>query len=296
MLGHNWYWSSIRKYTTVFGLLFDNINIQRQNEDGDEAQAMKVPLSYAAKDKILARLRQDPAIDRPAAITLPRMSFELSGLSYNQDRKLQKTRQIVKYGDDASTFFTAFTPVAYDLFYNLYVYVKNNEDGTKIIEQILPFFTPDFTIPVQLIPELGVTSKDVPIVLTGVTPEDNYAGDLVEERRAIIWTLNFVLHGELFGPNIKKPVIKFVKPRMFVSNTNDEFLNANNDPVDIIIIQPGLTANGEPTSNLQLTVDPLTIWANDDWGVIETRITGTNLGRVIITEDNDGISATGTVV
>jgi len=224
---------------------------------------MKVPLSFAPKDKIIARLKQDPAIDRETAITLPRMSFEYLGAYYNGDRKLPKINRYVRKGDDADHVFTQFVPVAYDFNFRLYVYAKNTEDNLKIVEQILPFFTPDYTPTVHLIPEINLTI-DIPISLKSVYPEDNYEGDFTADRRAQIWTLDFNLQGYLYGPVIEKPLIKFVVTNFYTDTAN------TGDVVDRLTIQPGLTANGEPTSNSVLSIDPHLIWFDDDWGVVKT--------------------------
>ena len=221
---------------------------------------MKVPLSFAPKDKIIARMKQDPAIDRESAITLPRMSFEYVSAYYNGDRKLPKVNKYVKKGDDADHVFTQFVPVAYDFNFRLYVYAKNTEDNLKIIEQIIPFFTPDYTVSVVLIPEMDNLKLDIPIALRSVSPEDNYEGDFIT-RRAQIWTLDFNLQGYLFGPVVEKPLIKFVTTNFYVAN--------DASAVDRLTIQPGLTANGEPTSNVTISVDPHTIWFDDDWGVVK---------------------------
>ena len=269
MLGHNWYFQTIKKYTTIFGLLFDNINISRTDDAGNEIQAMKVPLSYAGKDKILARLKQDPAIDRQPAITLPRMSFEMSSLYYNGDRKLDKIGKLVIKGDDADSAKIQFNPVPYNFDFRLYVYVKNTEDGLKIVEQIMPFFVPDYTVTAHLIPEMNVT-RDIPISLKNVTMEDIYEGNYLDlKNRTIIWTLDFNLQGYIYGPVMPKPLIKFVKTNFRVAATTADYSNTVQLPVDTITVQPGLTTNGEPTSNATLSINVDDIWVDDDWGVVK---------------------------
>lgn len=265
MLGHNWYFQTIKRYTAIFGLLFDNININRTDDDGNEVQAMKVPLAYGPKDAILSRLSQDPDISRQPAITLPRMSFELGSIFYNGDRKLPKVNRWVKQDASADFVLTQFTPVAYDFTYKLHIYVKNTEDGTKIVEQILPFFTPDYTVPVQLIPEMGLSQVDIPITLRNVSMDDKYDGAFTE-RRVMLWELDFNLQGYIYGPVITKPLIKFVVTNFYV--------DANNDPVARLTVQPGLTANGEATANVSISIDPHDIFATDDWGVVKIANTG----------------------
>ena len=164
----------MRKYVILFGTLFNDIHITRTNSAGVTVDLLKVPLSYAAKEKMLARLENDPEIQRQTAILLPRMSFEMTGLSYDQSRKLNTLGRIaVKDATNANKLKYQYNPVPYNFDFKLSVYVKNAEDGTKIIEQILPFFTPDWTATVNLIPEMNV-HMDIPIILNNVSVEDSY--------------------------------------------------------------------------------------------------------------------------
>lgn len=263
MLGKDFYFQLIRKYVVTFGKIFDNINITRVDEDSNAVAVIKVPLAYAAKDKLLARVNQDPNIDRASAVTLPRMSFELVGYYYDQDRKLNTIGKLVVPSEGPNTMKYVFNPVPYNFNFKLYVYVLNAEDGTKVIEQILPYFTPEYTPTVHLIPEMEVV-LDIPIVLnTTINVSDTYDGAFTQ-RRAMITALDFTLKGWLFGPIREKAIIKFVKTQFYAD------LGGLSDPTDTITIQPGLTAEGEPTSKLEDSVDVNTIWATDDYGFIKT--------------------------
>lgn len=257
MLGADWYFGLTRKYVVIFGTLFDNINIVRSDSAGALTHAFKVPLTYAPKDKMLTRITQDPSITKLSAINLPMMSFEMTHMWYETDTHLNTIGKVVTMSDDANKMKYQFNPVPYNFAFSLYIYVKNAEDGTKIIEQILPYFTPAWTVTAHLIPEMGIT-KDIPIVLNNVSSQDIYDGSFIE-RKTLIWNLDFTLKGYLYGPVREKPIIKFVKT-YFYSSTDSV------DPVIGITVQPGLTANGEPTSNTENSVDVNTITAEDDYG------------------------------
>jgi hypothetical protein len=271
MFGQNFYFSTIRKYVTLFGTLFDDISIIRTDKNNTPVAVIKVPITYAPKEKMLARLQQDPNIDRPSAtVPLPYMSFEMTGLKYDSSRKLNTIGRISSANNSINNKYNyQYNPVPYDIGFRLYVYVKNAEDGTKIIEQILPFFTPDFTTTLKLIPELEV-KMDIPTVMNSISQDDTYDGSFTE-RRAIIWTLDFTMKGYIYGPVKKSPVILFANTLFYTPK--GDIKNAVNveDYVSYVHIQPGLTANGQPTSNAELSIDPHDILATDDYGyVIET--------------------------
>jgi hypothetical protein len=146
---------------------------------------------------------------------------------------------------------------------------KNAEDGTRIIEQILPYFTPSWTSTVNILPEMN-HKIDVPLTLNSVTSEDTFEGDFIQ-RRAIIWTLSFTMKGQLFGPVRDSSIIKEVDVNITVPPTTVSAQNANptNSPTTLNIdIRPGLTANGQPTSNAALSVDASLISRDDNYGFI----------------------------
>lgn len=270
MFGHTWYFSTIRKYVILFGTLFNDIRITREDKNGNVVDLLKVPLSYAPKEKMLARFENDPEINRPFATLLPRMSFEQISMEYDGSRKLPTIGKIVvKDPDNPSKLKYQYNPVPYNLKFRLYVYVKNAEDGTKIIEQILPFFTPEWTVSVRLIQEMNVT-MDIPIILDNIGIEDSYNGNF-QDRRALIWTLEFTVKGYIYGPVKKTAIIKFANTNFYVPNVPDGQLNTavgNTDPIERVTIRPGLTANGEPTSNLANSISLSEIEADDDFGYI----------------------------
>ena len=263
MFGQTYYHGSIRKYITLFGTLFNDIYIRRYDAAGNMVKIIKVPITYGPKDKVIARIQADPALNRPFAISLPYMSFELTSATYDTARKLNTVGQMVHVNQNKNIAGYNYSPVPYNLTFQLNVMVKNAEDGSKIIEQILPYFTPDWTASIRIIdsPEIIV---DIPTVLGTVTAADSYEGNFTE-RRALTWTLQFTMKAYLFGPMRKSKIIKIAK-------TNLGFADANNVLTDYetFTLQPGLTANGEPTSNVSLTVPYSEIDWTQDYGFAVT--------------------------
>ena len=277
MLGHTFYHNTIRRYVILFGTLFNDIHINRVDTGGSVTQTIKVPISYGPKEKMLARLDADPNLNRPA-IVLPRMSFELTDLNYGPTRKLNTIGKIVAANpNDTNAAKYQYTPVPYDLNFILSIAVKNADDGTRILEQILPFFTPNWNSTVDLIPELGI-KLDVPIVLNAVSSEDSYEGDF-EARRSIVWTLSFTMKGYIFGPTRPASgssggqLIKLANVNFYDTSTYTNIDDAvgNLDVVESINITPGMLANGSPTSNASLSVSSDQINANDNYGYIITK-------------------------
>ena len=194
MFGTYFYHQTSRKMVVAFGSLFNNIEVRRTDSNDAVTEVVKIPLSYGPKDKMLVRISQDPSLNPKVALTVPRMGFELTSMTYDGARKLNTMGRNVKKG--TTGLKKQFNPVPYNWDFSLYVFVKNAEDGTQILEQILPFFTPDFTVTMTLIS--GMTVKmDIPLVLNSVTSEDSYEGDFAS-RRSIIWTLSFLMKGFLY--------------------------------------------------------------------------------------------------
>ena len=277
MFGSPFYFSLIRKYVILTGTLFNNIRITRTNKNNEVTTLLKVPITYAPKDKMLARVLQDPNIDRPTAVApLPFMSFEMGKMRYDGDRKLPTTgRSSVKNPTSVNRLKYQYNPVPYDIDFKVYIYAKNADDGTKIIEQILPYFTPDWTTTVNLIPEMEIT-MDIPIILNNIGYSDNYDGSF-KERRAIIWELDLTLKGYLYGPVKSGGIIKFVNVNFFIPDVPDGKLVdsvGNTEIAEKITIQPGLAANGatinyygQPNTSLG-TIPYNEIDIDDDYGFI----------------------------
>lgn len=261
------------------GTLFNDIHITRTNSSGNTTHLLKIPLSYAPKEKMLTRFEGDPSIDRETALSLPRMSFEMLSLNYDSSRKLNSIGRVSAKDTDANKLKYQYNPVPYNFDFRLYVYVKNAEDGTKIIEQILPFFTPDWTSTLNLIPEMNVI-MDIPVILDNISIEDSYNGNFTD-RRALIWTLSFTMKGYLYGPIKKSKVIKFANTSFYIPTSNITDLRdavGNTSPNDRVTVAPGLDSNGNPTSNASLSIDRNLIDADDDFGFV------TNISGIILSE------------
>ena len=267
------YFNLIRKYVILVGTLFNNIHIYKTDSTGKQISLTRVPITYAAKDKMLARVIQDPAIDRQSAtIPLPAISFEMGTFQYDGSRKLPTINAVAV--KDANTpspnkLRYQYTPVPYNIGFKVYIYAKNAEDGTKIVEQILPYFTPDWTTTVNLIPEVEMF-MDIPVILNGVSCTDSFDGAL-QKRRTIMWTLDLTVKGYIYGPIRSSNVIKFVDVNFRIPNVDDGKLReavGNTDIAEYVTVQPGLTANGEPTSNLNNTIPYTLINVDDDFGYI----------------------------
>ena len=208
MFGH-FYNEGMRKMTIAFGQIFNNIQIKRKDSSGAVIQSIKVPLAYAPKEKFLVRLDQQPSLsEREFAITLPRLGFEISGIEYDASRKLTKVQKFkhIKDNIDGKVLNFNYMPVPYNISYQLYCFTATAEGGLQIVEQILPYFQPDYTVTINVIPELGI-KRDVPIILNSVNYEDSYSGDF-ESRRAVIYTLGFTAKTYLYGPASTQKVIK----------------------------------------------------------------------------------------
>jgi hypothetical protein len=186
----------IRKLVVGFGNLFDDITLVRYNPDNSEAERFVVPIAYSAKELYVQRLESDPYLDKKVSTTLPRMSFEMNGLQYDATRK--QNTNIKNAAATGSGVKSQYNPVPYNFDFSLYLYVRNIEDGTQIIEHILPYFTPDYTIKLNLVPEMGII-KEVPVILNDTSYEVLYEGDRFSETRMIIWTLNFTVKGFIYG-------------------------------------------------------------------------------------------------
>jgi hypothetical protein len=187
----------IRKLVVGFGNLFNEITMVRYNPDQTEAERFIVPIAYAAKEHYVQRLEADYNLDKKVQMTLPRLSFEMTGLRYDASRK--QNTNIRNFHQGASGVVGQYNPVPYDLDFKLYLYVRNIEDGTQVIEHIIPYFTPDYTIKLNMIPEMGII-KEVPIILNDVQQEITYEGDRSSDPRLIIWTLSFTVKANIYGP------------------------------------------------------------------------------------------------
>lgn len=211
MLGKHFYNESIRRTIIGFGTLFNNIELQRNDKEGNVVQTVKVPLAYGPAEKFLARVEADPNLDnrRATQIQLPRISFEMTTISYDSSRKMSPVQlcQSPKSGDTQKTY-SHYLPVPYNLDFQLSIISKNNDDAVQILEQILPYFQPHFSITINMLNQTN-EYKDIPIVLTNIGIQDDYEGDFTV-RRTLIHTLNFTAKSYIYGPVTTPEIIKKV--------------------------------------------------------------------------------------
>ena len=228
--------------------MFNNINLVRKDNSGNISQSMKVPLAYGPREKFLVRLNEDADLTKQVAITLPRIGFEIQNLEYDSARKLNRVQRFKKVkGAQAKQLDAQYMPVPYNLSIELYVMAKQSDDALQIVEQILPYFQPDYTLTIN--DNVAMDSKrDVPIVLNSISYEDNYQGDFTT-RRALIYTLSFTAKFYLYGPVTSSKVIKTVQVDQY---TNSEV----NSP--------------KREQRLTVTPNPTSADADDNFGFNET--------------------------
>ena len=224
MFGQHFYHKQIRNAVIAFGTIFNNINIRRFDSSGNPLQAIRVPLSYAPKEKFIARLDQQADLrgeDSKVALTLPRMSFDITSYTYDPTRKLNKNVKLAvtkNTSGDNKTVNTQFSPVPYDVGFDLNVYTATSDDGLQVIEQILPFFQPDYTVTMIMDRDFMDTKRDIPFVLESVDYEDSYTGALTDRRR-IIYTLKFTAKIYLYGPITTNAIIKNAEADMYTNTS-----------------------------------------------------------------------------
>ena len=193
------YHEILRKTIIGFGNLFNNIQIKHTNDSGEVTSVIKVPLAYGPTQKFLARIEQSPNLNKPIQMTLPRMSFEFIGLTYDNSRKLTTTQSFLsKSSTNETDVRKTYMPVPYNMEFELSIMTKINDDMLQIIEQIIPYFQPSYNITINLVETVG-EKRDVSIVLGNISMQDDYEGDFTT-RRALIYTLRFTAKTYLFGP------------------------------------------------------------------------------------------------
>ena len=298
MLGTTYYHETIRKYVAVFGTLFNDINVIRKDADDTIKEQIKVPIAYSPRDRWILRLRRARGIsgtDEAVAMTLPRMGFDLTGITYDGTRKLNTMGQVFAANTAASssTLLKQFNPVPYNFDFSLYSMVSNAEDGAQIFEQIVPFFTPEFTVSVNLVPAMNI-KPDISMILNGVQIEDSYEGDF-QVTREIIWTLTFTMKGYIYPDvksgsvtksvivNLRTPAQEAEEPEHIILEDSTSF-TTNFLLLDADAGSPTATGNmkyltetsstgtGEAGIKTRLTVTPGPgdVTANDDFGYTES--------------------------
>ena len=246
MLGNNHFYNrTIRKIVVAFGTLFNDIVLIRYNNAGtEEYERTRVPLIYASKEKYITRLKSDPTLTKSTATSLPRISFEMVGINYDSSRKQQTMLRNTSITPNGGLNMQ-YAPIPYNFDFTMSLFVRNQEDGTQILEQILPFFTPDFTITLELVP--GMNQKyDIPIILNSATPDIQYEGDFLDTR-VVIWTLDFTVKSFIFPP-VKSGTDKLIKQ----ANTNIFIDNQVRDAQKVYVDM--LTGSGVFTTNENIRV------------------------------------------
>lgn len=237
MLNNNiFYHGVIRKLVVSFGHLFSDIYIERREGDsvaGPVAQTLQIPIAYSNKEKWIVRIDSDPNLTNNTYTTLPRLAFEITGYNYDTSRAFGKMNKIVCHKEGEST--STFSPVPWNVSINLYILTKTQEDALQILEQILPTFRPEYTMSLNIVPDMNIV-QDVPIILNGVSVEDEYEGNF-QTRRFVTHTLNFTAKLNLFGPVLSsKPIYHTeVDLKDFESGITMARHEADGDPVTGII-------------------------------------------------------------
>ena len=222
MLGNYFYHEIIKKTVIAFGTLFNDIHVRHEDGAGNVISDIKVPVAYGPRQKFLARVTQQAELNKATQITLPRMSFEINNISYDATRKAGITQTFKAADtDDGGKMKKVFMPVPYNLGFELNILVKQQDDGLQILEQILPFFQPGFTLSIDLVKSIG-EKRDIPMILNSISQQDDYEGDF-STRRALIYTLSFTAKTFMFGHIAKTPEGLIRKVQLdYYSDTNQQ--------------------------------------------------------------------------
>ncbi len=241
----------------MFGSLFNNLYVIRKNSSGASISQIKVPLSYGPKSKFLERIREQPNLttDSKVAIKLPRMSFEISSFTYDPNRQLQKIANFNRATviDNVNQREKFFVPVPYNIGFELSIYSKNQDDGLQIVEQIIPFFNPQYSLTMKpFAAEFPDIKEDIQIILTGLNLQDSYEGSL-EDRRTIVYSLSFDLKCNFYGPTSRTDII-----RKSIANVFEQSGGLNDSDVSI--------------ETITITPTPSNVGPDSDFGFNETII------------------------
>ena len=274
------YHKTIFKSVATFGTLFNDITVKRKTSNGNTVKELKVPLSYGPRSKFLAKIEDDGNANKNTAITLPRLSFEMSGFSYDSQRKLNSLG--VRYNTtETGSEKSMYNPVPYNIGFSLNVYVEHFDEGLQIIEQIVPFFSPYLNIPSKLVyDDMGIVD-DVPVLLNDVSLEESYEGQF-EDKRVIMWNLSFTLKTNIFKPVKESELIRQVETNVISTPTES---SGEVTPQEVqkakesgskskSVTKPGLTDQGQPTTKESESVPKEQIEVDDGFGFIEDFLEG----------------------
>lgn len=329
-----YYHEIFRKTIVAFGTLFNNIAVKHFDDAGNVSSVIKVPLAYGPTQKFLARLEQLPDLNKPVQITLPRMSFEFIGLTYDSGRKSTTTQTFTaKSVTDGTETKKVYLPVPYNMQFELSIMSKLNDDALQIVEQILPYFQPAYSMTVELVDEIN-EKRDVPVILENITMQDDYEGNFTT-RRVLIYTLRFTVKTYLFGPVpsatrdiIKKTTISYiaadttstpsreivysVEPRAIKNYTGTVVTNLSSDiDIDDILIPVNdassintntyLDIEGEEVYVKMKTGNTLTVERGGDGTTVTSHLAGSAVKSItsadnLLIEDGDDFGFGGSVV
>jgi hypothetical protein len=312
------YHEILRRTVVSFGSLFNEISIKHTDNSGNVKSVIKVPLAYGPTQKFLARLEQSPDLNKPVQITLPRMSFEFTGLTYDATRKSTTTQTfIAKSAVDGTETKKVYLPVPYNMQFELSILCKLNDDALQIIEQILPFFQPSYSMTIELVDIIN-EKRDIPVILENITMQDDYEGNFTT-RRVLTYTLRFTAKTYLFGPVssatkdiIKKATIGYItggttdsptreviysaEPRAIKNYTGIVVTNLSKDittedtlitvnSVGSIVANSYIDIEGEEVFVKRISGNVLTVERGKDGTSITSHLSGTEV-KSITTADN----------
>ena len=252
MFGTWFYHKRVRTAVSVFGSMFNNLHVLRHNSAGETISQVKVPLSYAPKRNFISRLEEmskGEDAERRVAIKLPRMSFEITNMQYDPTRQLPKVNKISGASNEINKRQKIYTSTPYTISFQLNIYAKSQDDALQIVEQILPYFAPQYTTTIKPFSDIPTLTEDVPISLSGITFSDDYEG-AVEQRRTIIYTLDFEMKIALYGPKGTGDIIRDVRNNFFLQEV-------------------GLEDSDVYLKTQKITPNPISVSADSDYGFTE---------------------------
>jgi len=247
MFGAHFYHQRLRKAVATFGSLFNNLYVLRKDSSGNVISTVRVPLSYAPKDKYLERIRENPDLnnDTSTAIKLPRMSFEITSFQYDSQRQVPKTNKfgVIDTNTNKKVFFAG---VPYNIYFQLNIYAKNQDDALQMVEQIIPYFSPQYSVTIRPFENYSSIKEDVPITIMSSSFTDDFEG-AVETRRTIIYTLEFEMKAMFYGPIGDQSIIRQTQTNFFILRPDDQ-------------------DSDEAVSNVFITPDPVDVNPDSDFG------------------------------
>jgi hypothetical protein len=269
MFGTYFYHETVKRSVSVFGTLFNNVTVKRVKSDDTILQQIKVPIAYGPKQRWLARLNAEPDLNdlNRTAITLPRMGFEMTGINYDATRVINRNIRMVKDLTTTETDGTnptrgyQYVPSPYNLNFTLSIMARNQEDGLQILEQILPYFQPEYTVAMSTVPTMSDV-RDIPIILESVTQQDNYEGDFLS-RRILTWDLTFTMKTYFYGPINTGKVITKVEEGIYIGSGTTAFTTSTQDSSGLVkktrYYEPGvsITVNGAVNDTNAFFVDSI---------------------------------------